>query len=257
MLLCIAGDAHGRLDRMYSDILAFEVQLCLRFDAVLHVGDLGIWPDASCVDRATREHDGVGDFPAWLAAKKQAPRSTYFIKGNHEDFEWLERQQSREILPGLTYLPNGRILDIGGVIVGGIGGCFGPSNYDRPSQDLRGIARRHFTRDEVEAVCQQRGIDILLLHDAPGGVEFAKSHPFHGERRYTSNASGLRTAVLKVKPQICFFGHHHVRLDADVDGVRCVGLNAISYPGSLVAMTIERGAGCTLIGEWPQAAHDS
>jgi predicted phosphodiesterase len=256
MRFCVAGDAHGRLNEMYDDVLAFERHLGLRFDAVLHVGDFGIWPNAASLDRATREHDGAGDFPSWLERKKAAPLPIYFIKGNHEDFEWLERQTSLEILPNLTYLPNGTTIDIGRVIVGGIGGCFGPSNYDRPSQDLRGVARRHFTRDEVERVSQQSGIDILL-HDAPGGVETVKSHPFQGERRYLSNAAGLRTAVQKAKPKICFFGHHHVRFDAEVDGVRCVGLNAVGYPGSLVAGTIEKGSSYTLIGEWPRAAHDS
>ena len=256
MIFCVAGDAHGRLDLMYSDIFAFEVKLRVRFDAVLHVGDFGIWPNAAALDRATREHDGAGDFPEWIEGKRSAPRPTYFIKGNHEDFEWLEQQSGPKILPNLTYLRSGQTFDIGGVTVSGIGGCFGPSNYDRSSQDLRGIARRHFTRDEVEKVCQQSGIDILLLHDAPGGVEIVKSHPVQGERRYTSDAAGLRTAVLKVKPQICFFGHHHVRLDADVDGVQCIGLNAIGYPGSLVAVTTERGKGCKVIGEWPQASHE-
>ncbi len=35
-------------------------------------------------------------------------------------------------------------------------------------------------------------------------------------------------------PQDCSFGHRHARFDADVAGVRCVGLNKDHSPGCLV-----------------------
>lgn len=68
MLLWIAGDPHGRLHRMYSsDISAFEGELRLPFDVVLHVGDFGIWPNASAHDWAT------GDTTAPASALPSAP----------------------------------------------------------------------------------------------------------------------------------------------------------------------------------------
>lgn len=36
---------------------------------------------------------------------------TLFIKGNHEDFVWLDDQPNPEVLPGLFYLRNGTRLD--------------------------------------------------------------------------------------------------------------------------------------------------
>jgi len=64
------------------------------------------------------------------------PRKTLFIKGNHEDFVWLDAQHDPEVLPGLFYLRNGRTMDIGErpevVRVGGLGGCFG-----RPTSSAR------------------------------------------------------------------------------------------------------------------------
>jgi hypothetical protein len=41
-----------------------------------------------------------------------APRRTVFIKGNHEDFQWLDAQPAAEVLPNLTYLPNGETIDL-------------------------------------------------------------------------------------------------------------------------------------------------
>ena len=82
MILCAAGDIHGAMDRMYEDILAFEAALGVRFEWVLHVGDFGVWPDPNRIDKATKKHDGAGDFPTWFAERRAAPRKTLFIKGN-------------------------------------------------------------------------------------------------------------------------------------------------------------------------------
>ena len=124
MLICAAGDIHGAMNRLYQDVFAFEASLGVRFDYVLHVGDFGIWPDPSRIDKATRHHDGVGDFPVWLGESREAPRPTLFIKGNHEDFVWLDARQDPEVLLGLTYLRNGCTVDIqdrgvGAIRVGG------------------------------------------------------------------------------------------------------------------------------------------
>ena len=104
MLLVAAGDVHGRLDRLYADVLAFERELGRSFAHVLQVGDFGVWPDPARVDRATRDHDGAGDFPAWFAAQRPVPRLTTFLHGNHEDFAWLKERT--EVLPGLRFLRN-------------------------------------------------------------------------------------------------------------------------------------------------------
>ena len=263
MLICAAGDIHGAMDQLYSDVLAFEYSLGVRFDHVLHVGDFGVWPDPDRVDKATRKHEGAGDFPVWFAEGRAAPRPTVFIKGNHEDFVWLEEQRTarkREVLTGLTYLHSGETIDLdsadGRIRVGGIGGCYGPSDYGRQSKHLQSRAKRHFTRDEVERMCGRGGIDVLLLHDAPAGVEFTWRRPDGSvRRRYASEAEGLAQAVVGTRPRLCFFGHHHTRIDAEIGGVRCIGLNKVGMPGNLVALDMPaRGRGYEVLGEWPERA---
>ena len=177
MLICAAGDIHGALNRLYEDVLAFEAVLGVRFGYVLHVGDFGVWPDASRIDKATRNHDGAGDLPLWLNEKREAPRPTVFIKGNHEDFEWLDAREDGQVLPGLAYLRNGCSVDLGdhrsgSIRVAGVGGCYGPSNYRRRSGELQGYAKRHYTLDEIERLENTNGVDIVLTHDAPAGVRF-------------------------------------------------------------------------------------
>lgn len=237
MMICAVGDIHGAMDRMYDEILAFEGTLGVRFDYVLHVGDIGIWPDPSRIDKATRKHEGAGDFGRWFAERRAAPRETIFIKGNHEDFDWLDAQLSNEILPGLHYLRNGRTIDLGegreAVRVGGLGGCYSPSDYPRNSKKLFGAEKAHYTHDEVEALGKCAGIDILLLHDAPAGVRFAAGH--------TSEAAGLHELIARTRPLACFFGHHHERINVKLPGARiCMGLNLIGHAGNLVAFEFAR-----------------
>lgn len=244
MLICAAGDIHGAIDRMYDEILAFEGTLGIRFDCVLHVGDFGIWPDPSRIDKATRKHDGAGDFGKWFAERRAAPRKTIFIKGNHEDHAWLDDQLSDEILPGLHYLRNGRTIDLGEgrdvVRIGGIGGCYSPTDYSRKSKKLVGSEKAHYTHDEIEAL--GKGIDILLLHDAPVGVNFSAG--------YTSAAEGLGELIQRVRPFACFFGHHHERVDVKIPGVGiCMGLNLIGGTGNLVAFEFSRRAQFAGLGE--------
>lgn len=257
MLICAVGDIHGAMDRMYADVLAFEQKLERRFDWVLHVGDFGIWPDPERLDRATRKHGEAGDFADWLMSRRAAPRRTLFIKGNHEDFDWLESQTRSEILPGLFYLPNGRTFDLnddeGGIIrVGGLGGCYGPSDYGSRSRELKGYERRHYTRDEVERLAGAERVAIVLTHDAPAGVSFPRHNRGRG---FVSRAEGLDAMIAKLSPSVSFFGHHHTRVDAQLAGVRCIGLNKVAEPGNLVAIEIAPGGrDWSMVGEWTNAS---
>ena len=256
MYICAAGDIHGAMNKLYDDVLDFEASLGIRFDFVLHVGDFGIWPDPTKIDKGTRNHDGAGDFSAWLEAKRVAPRRTVFIKGNHEDFQWLDARLAAEVLPNLTYLPNGETIDLRvdgaeSIRIGGIGGCYGPSDYERQSVHLRGYARRHFTRDEVERLAdraRQGSIDIVLTHDAPAGVRYARRRG----SEFVSEAAGLADLIARVQPRVCFFGHHHTQVDSKVAGVRCIGLNKVAHPGNLCAIEMmQHERFWTVLGEWP------
>jgi hypothetical protein len=178
------------------------------------------------------------------------PRKTVFIKGNHEDFVWLDALEDPEILPGLSYLPNGTTFDLGGVTVGGVGGCYGPSDYGRRTRSLQGYAKRHYTREDVEGLLAAGRVDVLLTHDAPAGVVFERHRRGAG---WASDAAGLDELVLGLRPKVCFFGHHHVRVDGLLDGVPCLALNKVGRPGILGAVEIQGGAGpWDVLGEWPR-----
>ena len=59
-----------------------------------------------------------------------------------------------------------------------------------------------------------------------------------------------------MRPRVCFFGHHHTRLDSEIAGVQCVGLNKVRMPGNLVAVELALEArGWRILGEWLARQH--
>lgn len=90
-----------------------------------------------------------------------------------------------------------------------------------------------------------------MTHDAPAGVRFTRHRRGAG---YESDAQGLDVLLTKLRLRVCFFGHHHTRVDAEVLGVRCLGLNKVAMPGNLVAIEMEPGA-CdwSLLGEYVES----
>ena len=192
--------------------------------------------DPERIDRATRKHDDLGDFPTWLDDKHAAPRPTLFIKGNHEDFDWLDTPPAFPVLPGLFRLHNGHTMELGttgseAIRVGGIGG-YGPSHYPREARHLQDYAKRHYTFDEIQRLFNARRIDILLTHDASKGFQF----DHHGQgRNFVGPAEGLDTLLARTRPRVCFSGHHHTRVDGEVSGTRCIGLNIVGRSSHLAA----------------------
>ncbi len=62
--------------------------------------------------------------------------------------------------------------------------------------------------------------------DAPAGNPFRAAPPGAG---YISEAAGLDELLVRLRPRVCFFGHHHTRTDAEVAGV-ALTLGSIKSP---------------------------
>jgi hypothetical protein len=94
-----------------------------------------------------------------------------------------------------------------------------------------------------------------MLICAAGDIHGAMDRLYQDVHRrgigYVSEAAGLDMLLAKVQPRVCFFGHQHTRVDAEVEGVRCIGLNKVGMPGNLVAIDMEPGTrGWSLLGEF-------
>jgi hypothetical protein len=153
-------------------------------------------------------------------------------------------------------LPNGRLVEIDGVRVAGLGGTFAPTWYDTPAEELpskssagrtprrashsgpgltdaaahdvpgrsRAAAkaddkRRHFVRQEVEACAALREVDIFLTHEA--------ARPYWagtGRGRNDAGKAVINDVLAAMKPRLHVFGHHHRFSEAIREGVPSIGL---------------------------------
>ena len=213
MLIGALGDIHG----------AFEtVQRIMSRHA-----DVALW--ISVGDVAT--NDGEYFTPV-------AP--LYWIKGNNEDFDVIAAAVAgRSPAPTLHYLSNGGPHPVGPWQVAALGGTFAPNWYHTPAAALppsrgqkttalsvklgknRDDKRRHFVRDEVLACKGLKGIDLFLTHEAP--------RPFYpGGRRVDAGKTVINEVLAAMRPRLHLFGHHHEFTDSMRQGVRSIGLSAVT-----------------------------
>ena len=238
MNICAAGDVHGRIDKFYSCVNKFESELKINFDVILQVGDFGIWVNADYHDGVTKFHSGTGDFPRWYREKKTAPVKTYFVNGNNEDFNFLSSVKlsgDLEIIKNLFYIPNGTAaeINIGGerLIAAGIGGKYDPEHFNHKEAD------RYYTKSEIDNLLRyaDENIDIFISHDAPEGVLIEDNY----KNSYYPKAVGLRDLILKIKPKMVFFGHHHGICKSEIEGIPVYGLNVLAHKGALLSTVMK------------------
>ena len=135
MLIAVFGDLHGKILLAYKLCQRWQKENKKNIDLVLQVGDLGVWPDPARLDKATARHVdteenelGFIDFAngsealydMFLGKNADALPDIYFIKGNHEDFDFLGSLacKHRITIPvdayhKLNYIPNGKAFTFG------------------------------------------------------------------------------------------------------------------------------------------------
>lgn len=246
-VIAVFGDVHGQLEGMYELCRSWEDETGQAIAAILQTGDLGIFPDPVNLDRATRRH--AERDPSELGAADYLSGSTIprvpalFVRGNHEDFDFLIRFPDGgavDLHHRLILLESSRpwVLDVGGcrVSVAGLGGI-APGPRARSREQPR-PGRRYFTEGECRALLglSRPGVDVLLTHEAPQG---------RGLRgNADTGAAEVSRAIQQLRPRFHFFGHYHDPPPPFTLGrTLCVGMNsryARRIPGRDGAMGILR-----------------
>ena len=194
------GDTHGNLKLMWDLAVKWQERTGIKLDWIFQVGDFGIWPAMDRMDPLTVKHaekhgyplkEAFGDFQEIFLGGYEIPIPTYFIRGNHEDQEFLITFEKRlmqeypkdylnhsvQVCPNLHYLPDGHIITLNDVRIAGWGGCWGQNTWDmeywsaeRAARNQNGYAKRlnHMTRDRFERLMRTQ-FDVLVTHDAPVG----------------------------------------------------------------------------------------
>lgn len=204
------GDLHGRIRAMYEHARDWEETESKAVDAILQVGDFGVFPDPARLADMKIDKYGPGDYAGLIREGWTAPIPTYFCKGNNEDFEALESP-----LPAnLHYVEDGRVIELGGTRIAFLGGGWAPKTFE-----LRLQKPNHISRDAVESLCGQE-FDILICHEAPAGSRFGGSY-------YAVGAPPLRDLIMEKQPRLVIHGHHHAYGERIMGKTRVVALGLL------------------------------
>jgi hypothetical protein len=151
--------------------------------------------------------DLPGDYLGYLMDVLDVP--LVFVPGNHDpDLSGYRVSRGgltlRAGLPARSPWPeaavsaDGRIVDVAGLRVAGLGGCLrygsGPNQYTERQQARRARALR--SRARWRTMRDGRGIDVLITHAPPRGVGDADDLPHRGFSCYHGLVAALQPAAL-------------------------------------------------------------
>ncbi|MBK7645453.1 MAG: metallophosphoesterase family protein [Planctomycetes bacterium] len=176
-----------------------------RPDGILFVGDLGSH-DLSYVRRRTSARDAryLASVEQVLQRARAVCERVLYVPGNHD-------------LPGLEFPGNvdGRVEEIGGVRIGGIGGA-GPGRY--------GFAYE-WDEDEIRAR-PALACDLLLCHAPPARTDLDR---LHDGRTHVGSEAIRERATAHAGVLAC--GHIHESAGAvRVGNCMCVNVGALGEP---------------------------
>jgi Calcineurin-like phosphoesterase len=227
--LAVLGDVHGHLTLAFRVLRRWERETGHQLDLALQVGDLGAYPPPFRLDRATKRfsekdpdelgfadyYEGGPDaedvFGDEATDARRFDANLVFIKGNHEDFEFLAEVAGgeREPVPvdafgRVRYLPSGSrwtfsrrgiSLTIGAL--GGIADEDGGPGSSAVSPFYTAAEVRHLRGDGAR-------LDVFLSHEPPFGAA-GLIHPKYAD----SGSPEVHAFLREVGARYHFCGHYH------------------------------------------------
>ena len=242
MILFLVGDTHDDFAWMQSKVVNQAKRA--QADAVVQLGDFGFIRSCN-KDQVNRRLDNLNK----RFADIDLP--LYWLDGNHENFEMMERVGAEADAPEMvqlrshiTYLPRGLTWEWDGVTFMSLGGAY---SID---QDGSVMWIDYFPQEVITYAQGQRAIDaghvdVMLTHDAPDGIgrldemlkrssDFwadalgARWHFKHKPNSF-KHREMLRLIVDEVRPRVLVHGHYHHRyedvLRGDGYATKVIGLD--------------------------------
>lgn len=255
--IAVFGDIHGRIALMYTLAARWQQETDLVLRALIQVGDMGAFPDHDKLDRATKQHAKrdpdelayklycqVSEESQRVLDRPEAP-VTYFIRGNHEDFDYLDGFNTPSAIDPwgtIWYIPDGQWVELPfehtllpddnaeTFTIAGFGGIAPPSvergrgkQARKTFRKLRQRAQRDakfFRPEDIPFAFQGAPpIDILMTHSGPHAPSFPQG------------SEGLASLNERSAASWHFFGHHHAVVGPAKapGGGRLVGLDHLDF----------------------------
>jgi uncharacterized protein len=176
----------------------------------------------------------VGDLASRTGAYPDVPRPLYWIKGNNEDFDRIAQWESGAPQGGnLHYIRNGTAVAVGPLTVAGLGGTFAPTWFDTAASALphkpKDDKRRHFVREEADAVKRLHDVDILMTHEAARPfILVDEPRPGARPRRLDAGKPAINDVLAALQPRLHLCGHHHRFIETVREGVPSVCIDRVN-----------------------------
>lgn len=233
--VCFVGDLHGGIQAMYDFLWDWMERTKQRIDAVVQVGDFGIYME------------GQTDFWRYWKGYKKIPIRTWVCPGNHEDYAVIkmwEKQPDR--IHNLHLMPDGGVTEIKGLKVASVWGNYSPKSWAHPDrveqsrkQGAGGRVAMHIYRHAVGRllVVPAKDVDVLVTHDSPNKpLMFPElAQPDEGIKailglepdEQVGGCPGFTWLRTKLRPSYHFFGHVHIPREVEESGTKIICLQAL------------------------------
>lgn len=217
MKVLLAGDTHGNIRHVKSLI---EIAVYEGCDRIVQLGDFGFWPH-------------IEDFDAQVnRAAMEAGITFYWLDGNHENFDQLEKEvdfnsaHPQQMYANLWYLPRGSTWEWDGCRFMALGGAYSIDKHRRV-EGHSWWPQELITSAQVERAVSRGQVDIMLTHDTPEGGCPIPVISLHGKGDEISRGNRLAvSAVLEsAKPRLLAHGHMHHRHTTKIGKTRIEGLD--------------------------------
>jgi hypothetical protein len=216
MHIAVFGDLHGHILLALKRCQRWQEETGQQLDLILQVGDLGVFPDPTRLDAATRRHGksnpAVLSFaqcfmrthPEVVTVLSAITCNMLFVRGNHEDHTWLDALEQQATEPCFAVDINRRLwclktgLPYTFVRGNEVVTILGIGRIGRPVAAKK--ARAHYIQPDEQQRLEHLGemsIDILLTHDS-------QQDSFY----LGSGSQEISQAVLRHSPQYHFFGRY-------------------------------------------------
>lgn len=211
MRVLLLGDSHGSADHID---FAFDKAERFDCDAIFVLGDFGWWP---------KFKDGQEFINFCCVRAQQTEIPLYFLDGNHEDHQSLDRHVAErgregfiELAPKFYYSPRGNTWEWDGVKFMSLGGAYS-IDADYRDLDVDWFPQEIISPEDVEYCLENiDSVDVMLTHDAPIDVNMG-AHMLSGGRNWIkgdehtiANRTKLQRVVDHVKPRVLMHGHWHL-----------------------------------------------
>lgn len=199
----LVGDTHANVRWANNVCLAAEKA---EVDLIIQLGDFGFVFEKDFLDEWAKAY-----CPVW------------FLRGNHDDTEWIKHRTPNNRLYGpepvnvaknLWYLPDGCSFTLGATSFRVLGGAYSIDRRYR-TEYVSWWRDETLTQEGMFAAYEGGFVDVVLAHDAPQGIPALEKYLQSFDLPYKMDYDSLQSrkahsfAMQGIEPSLYFHGHYH------------------------------------------------